>query len=105
MKPNLVFILIFASLAVNAQGNYSTLTEKALHTMWKAKDSIAYRKAFDMYEDAFKQFTERPLQRNGLFVAFSIEQTLRKSGDGLRKFHQQLPDAFHQFDVVGLLAQ
>lgn len=59
MKNRWIILLLgFVSLLANAQENYTTLTEKALKTMRKAKDSTGYKKALNMYEEAFGKFPD-----------------------------------------------
>lgn len=50
--------LVLINLLASGQENYSTLTKKALETMWKSKDEAGYKKALDMYEEAFKIYPD-----------------------------------------------
>ncbi len=52
-KILVISLLLLGSYLTKAQENYSTLTRKALETMWKAKDSTGYKKALSMYENCF----------------------------------------------------
>jgi hypothetical protein len=55
----LLFILLFLPFLIKAQ-SYEQLTDSALHTMWKGKDSITaalyYPKAYAIYKQAFKDY-------------------------------------------------
>lgn len=50
--------LTFLSFIVKAQENYSTMTQRALETMWKAKDEASYKKALNLYENAFEIYPD-----------------------------------------------
>ena len=70
----LFFVLIY--LVATAQENYSTLTRKALETMWKAKDEIGYKKALEMYEAAFKMYPDS-IDELGLYKSSVLAAELK----------------------------
>lgn len=55
-------LLLLLSLFAEAQDNYSAFTEKASELMEEAKDETGYRKALDLYEEAFRMY---PGNRDG----------------------------------------
>ncbi len=78
MKNTLItLLLLLGSCLTRAQQNYTTLTRKALETMWKAEDSIGYKKALEMYEDAFKQFPDS-IEGMGLYKASVLASRLKE---------------------------
>lgn len=78
MKIRLIILfLVNLGYFVNAQETYSKLTEKALKTMWNAKDTIGYRKAFNMYEDAFRQFPDS-INGLGLYKSSVLASNLKE---------------------------
>lgn len=79
MKKRLIIVLLaLVSYSVKAQETYSTLTEKALKTMWKAKDSTGYRKSLDMYENAFKKFPDS-IDGLGLYKSSVLASNLKET--------------------------
>lgn len=70
-----LFLVVFGFFG-RAQENYSTLAQKALETMWKAKDEAGYRKALDMYENAFKTYPDS-IDGTGLYKASVIASELK----------------------------
>ncbi|PIF45185.1 putative esterase [Chryseobacterium sp. 52] len=63
-------------LLVYGQENYSKLTQKALETMWKAKDEADYAKALAMYEEAFKIYPDS-IDGTGLYKSSVIASELK----------------------------
>lgn len=63
----LVFLLLFSSV-LSGQASYTSMTEKALSTMWKAEDSIGYRTALSLYEAAFAKYPDS-IDHLGLYKA------------------------------------
>lgn len=76
MRYFLVIIFAFIGFIAKAQENYSTLTRKALETMWKAKDEIGYKKALEMYEEAFKIYPDS-IDGTGLYKASVLASELK----------------------------
>ncbi|KFC19568.1 alpha/beta hydrolase-fold protein [Chryseobacterium sp. FH1] len=70
-----LFLVVFGFLG-RAQENYSTLAQKALETMWKAKDEAGYKKALDMYENAFKIYPDS-IDGTGLYKSSVIASELK----------------------------
>lgn len=70
-----LFLVVFGFFG-RAQKNYSTLAQKALETMWKAKDEAGYKKALDMYENAFKMYPDS-IDGTGLYKASVIASELK----------------------------
>lgn len=58
MRYCITLFLILLGLLTKAQENYSTLTQTALETMWKAKDESDYKKALNIYEEAFRIYPD-----------------------------------------------
>lgn len=77
MRYCIVLFLVLLSLFAKAQENYSTLTRKALETMWKAKDENGYKKALEMYEDAFHIYPDS-IDETGLYKASVIASELKE---------------------------
>lgn len=67
--------ILFCGIA-NAQETYSKLTQRALETMWKAKEERGYKKALDMYEDAFKIYPDS-IDGTGLYKASVLASELK----------------------------
>ena len=61
---------------IKAQENYSSLTRKALETMWKAKTQQDYEKALAMYENAFKIDPDK-IDGTGLYKASVLASELK----------------------------
>lgn len=76
MRYHLLFGLVLFSFIVEAQQSYSALTQKALETMWKSKDEQGYKKALDMYEDAFKTYPDS-IDGTGLYKASVLASELK----------------------------
>lgn len=68
--------LILFSFLAKAQENYSTLSRKALETMWKSKDEIGYKKALNMYEEAFRIYPDS-IDGTGLYKASVLASELK----------------------------
>lgn len=71
-----LFSVLFCVIS-NAQENYSNLTQKALETMWEAKDETGYQKALDRYEEAFRIFPDS-IDSAGLYKASVLASELKK---------------------------
>ena len=71
----LLILLFFFS---EAQENYSTLTEKASELMEEAKNETGYKKALDLYEQAFKVFPEN-IEGEGLHDASVLASKLKNN--------------------------
>ncbi len=67
--------LLLISFTARGQENYSTLTQRALETMWKSKDEAGYRKALDMYEEAFRMYPDS-IDGTGLYKSSVIASEL-----------------------------
>lgn len=76
MKQITLLFLILLGSFVEAQENYSTLTRNALETMWKAKDENGYKKALDMYEEAFRIYPDS-IDGTGLYKASVLASNLK----------------------------
>ncbi|PQA95110.1 hypothetical protein B0A69_06580 [Chryseobacterium shigense] len=76
MRYYLTLGLTLLCFLVNGQENYSTLTQKALETMWKAKDETGYQKALTLYEDAFKIYPDS-IDGTGLYKASVLASELK----------------------------
>lgn len=68
--------ILFGFFAI-AQENYSTLSRKALETMWKSKDETGYKKALDMYEEAFQIYPDS-IDGTGLYKASVLASELKE---------------------------
>ncbi|AZB07804.1 hypothetical protein EG344_02555 [Chryseobacterium sp. G0162] len=79
MKYGITMLLMVLGLLVGAQENYSALTEKASEVMEEAKDEAGYKKALDLYEEAFRIYPEN-IDSDGLYSA-SILASKLKSND------------------------
>src|SRR5690606_2824298 len=76
MKYFTTLIICLFFTCTNAQENYSTLTQKALETMWKSKDETGYKKALDMYEEAFRIYPDS-IDGTGLYKASVLASELK----------------------------
>lgn len=76
MRYYLTLGLTLLCFLVSGQENYSTLTRKALETMWKAKDETGYQKALTLYEDAFKIYPDS-IDGTGLYKASVLASELK----------------------------
>ncbi|MCO4304943.1 alpha/beta hydrolase-fold protein [Riemerella anatipestifer] len=76
MKKYIVLFFILLSSVSEAQENYSKLTQKALKTMWDAKDEEGYKKALEMYEEAFKIYPDS-IEDVGLYKAAVLASELK----------------------------
>ncbi|MCK9220961.1 MAG: alpha/beta hydrolase-fold protein [Bacteroidales bacterium] len=76
MRYWITFISILFCVAVNAQENYSELARKALETMRKAKDESGYKKALEMYEEAFRIYPDS-IDGTGLYKASVLASELK----------------------------
>ncbi|UHO36721.1 hypothetical protein H5J24_12860 [Chryseobacterium capnotolerans] len=79
MKYGIAMLMILFGFFVEAQENYSTLTERASEVMDEAKDEAGYRKALDLYEEAFRSYPQNK-DSDGLYNA-SILASKLKSND------------------------
>jgi len=70
-----LFICLLFTFA-NAQENYSTLTQKALEAMWESKEETGYKKALDMYEEAFRIYPDS-IDGSGLYKASVLASELK----------------------------
>lgn len=77
MRYFIVIAIILLSLKTSAQQNYSILTGEALETMWKAKGEMDYRKALEMYENAFEVYPDS-IDIMGLYKAAVIAGELKE---------------------------
>jgi predicted esterase len=98
MKYIISLSLLLISLLVNGQENYSALTQKALETMWKSKDEAGYKKALDMYEEAFKIYPDS-IDGTGLYKSSVIASELN---DYDKAFKYIIPLAKMQPDEDGV---
>ncbi|MDN3693804.1 alpha/beta hydrolase-fold protein [Chryseobacterium tructae] len=78
MKYYMLMLLGLFSFFVRAQENYSTLTEKASALMEESKDNAGYRKAFDLYEEAFKLYP-KDIDGEGLYNASLLASKLKNN--------------------------
>lgn len=78
MKYGITIFLILFGLFVEAQENYSTITEKASEVMEESKDETGYRKAFDLYEKAFSMFPQS-IDSDGLYNASVLASKLNSN--------------------------
>lgn len=76
MRYCIALVLIMAGFLAKAQENYTTLTRKALETMWKARDEAGYKKALEMYEDAFRVYPDS-IDETGLYKASVLASNLK----------------------------
>lgn len=76
MRYCIALFLVLSSLFAEAQENYSSLTKKALQTMWKAKEDSDYKKALDMYEDAFRIYPDS-IDALGLYKSSVLASELK----------------------------
>lgn len=99
MKNYYLFILYsFCFICkINAQENYSSLSQKALETMWEAKDDIGYKKALDIYEEAFKIFPDS-IDGTGRYKASVLAAELK---DNDKAFHYLIPLVEMKVDEEG----
>jgi len=67
---------IFLSFLVEAQENYSTLTREALEIMRNSKNETNYKKALDMYEEAFSIYPDS-IDRKGLYKASILASEIK----------------------------
>ena len=77
MRYCITFGFILFGFFVKAQENYSTLSRKALETMWKSKDETGYKKALDMYEEAFRIYPDS-IDGTGLYKASVLASELKE---------------------------
>ncbi len=75
MRYYITLSLLLISFLARGQDNYSTLTQRALETMWKSKDEAGYRKALDLYEEAFKMYPDS-IDGTGLYKSSVIASEL-----------------------------
>ncbi|WP_242401531.1 hypothetical protein [Porphyromonas macacae] len=74
----IILFYVFACIPLHGQENYSKLTKEALETMWEAKDTVDYRKSFDMYERAFSLFPDS-IDETGLYKASVLASDLKEN--------------------------
>lgn len=77
MRYYIALVLILINFLASGQERYSTLTQKALETMWQSKDEIGYKKALDMYEKAFKIYPDS-IDGTGLYKSSVIASELKE---------------------------
>lgn len=97
MKFCIAFILALICFFAKAQENYSSLTQNALETMWKAKDTLDYKKALDMYEKAFDTYPDS-IDGTGLYKASVLASELK---DFDKAFYYLVPLASMKTDEDG----
>ncbi|MBD3906992.1 alpha/beta hydrolase-fold protein [Chryseobacterium sp. Ch-15] len=83
MRYCIALFLALLSLFAKAQENYSTLSRKALETMWKANDENGYKKALEMYEEAFQIYPDS-IDATGLYKASVIASELKEYGKAFK---------------------
>lgn len=98
MKFYLTLTLILIAFFANGQDNYSTLTQKALETMWKSKDEAGYEKALEMYETAFRMYPDS-IDGTGLYKSSVIAAELK---DYNKAFKYLIPLAKMTTDEDGI---
>ena len=76
MRYYIVALVLFG-LKVKAQENYSISTRQALETMWKSKDETGYKRALDMYENAFEIYPDS-IDAGGLYKAAVLAGQLKE---------------------------
>ena len=76
MRYCALILSLFFSQALLAQDNYTSLTKKALQTMWDAKDSTGFQKSLDMYEEAFSLYPDS-IDALGLYKAAVLASNLK----------------------------
>ena len=76
MRYCVAFVFFLSCFFVEAQENYSTLTQKALETMWKAKDTVGFKKALAMYEQAFEIYPDS-IDGTGLYKSSVLAAELK----------------------------
>lgn len=76
MRYYITLSCLLINFLVNGQENYSALTQKALETMWGSKDEAGYKKALDMYEEAFKKYPDS-IDGTGLYKSSVIASELK----------------------------
>jgi hypothetical protein len=76
MKYLIALLGIFLSFLVEAQENYSTLTREALEIMRNSKNETNYKKALDMYEEAFSIYPDS-IDRKGLYKASILASEIK----------------------------
>lgn len=76
MRFYITLSLFLIGFFATGQENYSTLTQKALETMWKSKDEAGYKKALDLYEEAFKIYPDS-IDGTGLYKSSVIASELK----------------------------
>jgi len=87
MKYFLSAISLVFILSVNAQESYAKMTTKALNIMHKSKDSVGYKNALNLYEEAFKEFPDS-IDATGLYKASVLANKLK---DNDKAFHYLTP--------------
>lgn len=78
MRFYIIVFLVLSCFFIKAQENYSSLTRKALETMWKAKTEQDYQKALDMYENAFATYPDH-IDGTGLYKASVLASELKNN--------------------------
>ncbi|ANF52266.1 hypothetical protein A0O34_17840 [Chryseobacterium glaciei] len=76
MRYSITLSLLLISFLASGQESYSVLTQKALETMWRSKDEIGYKKALNMYEEAFRKFPDS-IDGTGLYKSSVIASELK----------------------------
>lgn len=57
-KIKLIFLFAFISSMIYGQDSYTKMTDTALKEMWYAKDSLGFKKALNLYEEAFDLYPD-----------------------------------------------
>ena len=78
MKRFLIFLLFLASTSRLQAQSYTKLADSALRLMWKAKDTVGYRKSLNLYEEAFKLYPKE-INTTGLYKASVIASELKNN--------------------------
>lgn len=89
MRYYIFSLAIFLSLCANAQENYSSLTKRALETMWEAKDEAGYKQALKLYEEAFRKYPDS-IEALGLYKSAVLAAELNKKDQAFGYINQLL---------------
>lgn len=97
MRYSIALVFVLSGFLAEAQENYSTLTQKALETMWKSQDEKGYKNALDMYEEAFSIYPDS-IDGTGLYKASVLASELK---DYEKAFRYLIPLAAMKTDEGG----
>jgi len=78
MKRLLIIVLLLFSYSQLSAQSYKKLADSALRLMWKAKDTVDYRKSLNLYEEAFKLYPKE-INTTGLYKASVIASELKNN--------------------------